>query len=291
MKIAVYGRLIGEKHLGFLETLIKKIIGFKFELTIHSSVISQLSDETKKRYAFESFSTQTQLQDVNFLFSIGGDGTLLDAITFIRGSGIPVLGINTGRLGFLSSISIEEMDNALQAIINKAYVLDSRTLLRLETSNNIYGELNFALNEFTVHKQESASMITIHAYLDDEYLNSYWADGLIVSTPTGSTAYSLSCGGPIMMPQSENFIINPIAPHNLNVRPIVIRDSQEITLKLEGRTEHFLIALDSRSKTIDASISLKIKKENFTINLLRLKEHDFLSTIRNKMMWGADKRN
>jgi len=215
----------------------------------------------------------------------------LDTVTLIRDSKIPILGINTGRLGFLSNISIQEIDQAMDALHSKKYTVDERALLKVKTEDNLFGETNFALNELTIHKKDSSSMITIHAYINDQYLNSYWADGLIIATPTGSTAYSLSCAGPIVVPGSENFVITPIAPHNLNVRPIVVSDNSEIKLKIEGRGMQFLASLDSRSETIDSKYELTIVKEKFKIGLIQLENQDFLRTIRNKLMWGIDKRN
>lgn len=290
MKIALYGRLV-HKEYSFLRKLIKEMKAYNIELMAHQSIIEQLKKKQKLDFPIESFNDSDKLKDIDYLFSIGGDGTLLDAISYICKSQTPVLGINTGRLGFLSSVSDTEIKTALEAIQNKDYDLDSRTLISLETPNNPFGETNFALNEFAVYRQESGAMITTHVYLDTKHLNSYRADGVIISTPTGSTAYSLSCGGPIMMPNTENFIITPIAPHNLNVRPIVIKDSQEITLKVEGRSKHFLLSLDSRSRIMPLSSVLKIKKSDFKVNLVRLKGQDFLTTLKSKLMWGQDTRN
>jgi len=229
---------------------------------------------------------------IDLLISVGGDGTFLETIHIVRDSGIPVLGVNTGRLGFLASTHKDEIKEVLEYIHNDKYRLQNRTVLTLETKENLFGENNFALNELTVHKKDSSSMITIHAYFGDLYLNSYWADGLIISTPTGSTAYSLSCGGPIVVPGSGSFVITPIAPHNLNVRPIVVPDNRTIRLKIEGRgEEEFLCTLDSKSVTIDSSIELYIKKANFELNVVQTDKQNFLNTIRNKMMWGLDSRN
>lgn len=293
MKIAIYGRIIDSGQMEFINSLLSKIQNIGAEMLIHDSFRKALASSIKLPDSASSFSNHEELSNANadVLFSIGGDGTLLDTVTLVRDSGIPIFGINTGRLGFLSSVATDEIDIALESILNKNYNIDKRTLLQLHTGNNLFENRNFALNEFTVHKQDSASMITIHSYIDGEYFNSYWADGLIVATPTGSTAYSLSCGGPIVLPGSGNLIITPIAPHNLNVRPVVIPDDKTITLKLEGRTEHYLLALDARSKTTDSSIEIKITRENYHINLLRLQHHSFLHTLRNKLMWGVDKRN
>ena len=216
---------------------------------------------------------------------------MLDTISLVRDSGIPIVGINTGRLGFLAGISKDAIGSCLDSLIQGRYDLDQRSLIRLETNRSLFGEVNYALNEITIHKKDSSSMIIIHTYLNGEYLNSYWADGLIIATPTGSTGYSLSCGGPIIVPQSENFVITPIAPHNLNVRPIVVSDKYVISLEVEGRSQYFLASLDSRSVTIDSSIQLAARKEDFMAKIVRLHDQNFLVTLRDKLMWGLDARN
>jgi NAD+ kinase len=212
-------------------------------------------------------------------------------LTQVQDSGIPVLGINVGRLGFLSSISTQEINQCLDSLFKGHFTIDKRRLLRLDSSINLFGDVNYALNELTIHKKDSSSMIIINTYINGEYLNSYWADGLIIATPTGSTGYSLSCGGPIIAPYSENFVITPIAPHNLNVRPIVVSDENVISLEVEGRSQYFIASLDSRSVTIDSSVSLAIKKSDFTMNLLRIGNDNFLDTLRKKLNWGLDSRN
>ena len=209
----------------------------------------------------------------------------------IRDSGIPVLGVNTGRLGFLANTSRDEIQMALHDLRDNKYRLQTRSLLTMVTEDNLFGEDNFALNELTVHKKDTSSMITIHTYIGDLFLNAYWADGLIVATPTGSTAYSLSCGGPIMVPGAQDYVITPIAPHNLNVRPVVVPDDRVIRLKIQGRGRDYLCSLDSRSVTIDSAIELTIKRAEFSLNVIQTEGQNFLSTIRNKMMWGLDRRN
>jgi NAD+ kinase len=293
MKIAVYGRVFNEKYDDSVKELFNILHRKKAQLIIYSQFHSFLKERINLSSDFsQTFSQHSDIKDAaDIMLSIGGDGTLLDTLKFVRDSGIPVLGINTGRLGFLSTVSLSELEESIDLIINRQFEISQRNLLRLETSVNLFNGENFALNELTVHKKDSASMMTIHAYLNDEYLNTYWADGLIVSTPTGSTAYSLSCGGPIIIPGSENFIITPIAPHNLNVRPIVLPSNNEIRLKLEGRSKQYLVALDSRTETIDSTVELVIKKESFKLNLIRLHNQNFLSTLRNKLMWGMDLRN
>ena len=232
-----------------------------------------------------------ELADIDVVISIGGDGTLLDTISLIGAYETPVLGINTGRMGFLATIAKEEKDVAVIDLLENRYSLEDRSLVKLESSVPLFKGLNFGLNEFTIHKRDTSSMITVHTYIDGDYLNSYWADGLIVSTPTGSTGYSLSCGGPLISPLAKNFVITPVSPHNLNVRPIVVSDDSEISFKIEGRSEKFLVSLDSRSAPIDASVELKIKKEIFVAKLVKFHNYSFFDTLRQKLNWGYDMRN
>jgi NAD+ kinase len=225
------------------------------------------------------------------LISLGGDGTLLDTLSLIRDSGIPVIGINFGRLGFLASINKDEIRIAIKALHNKEYSLDKRTLLSLESKFDLFGEENFALNDITIHRRDKSAMMIIHAYMNNEFVNSYWADGLIIATPTGSTAYSLSCGGPIIYPSSQNFVITPIAPHNLNVRPVIIPDDVSLTFEVEARSAKFLVSCDSRTETVDRSVKLTLNKAAFHVNLIRLNNESYLTTLRNKLLWGIDTRN
>jgi NAD+ kinase len=222
---------------------------------------------------------------------MGGDGTFIETVGYIRDSQVPIIGINTGRLGFLANISRDQIESSLDMIRNKKYEYQLRSLLRIKTEENLFGDDNFALNEVTFHKKDTSSMITVHASLDNKYLNSYWADGLIVSTPTGSTAYSLSCGGPIVTPGCKVHILTPIAPHNLNVRPMVVPDHLPIKLSLEGRERKYLISLDGKSMNIRKGEEVLIEKAEFMINVIKFEENNFLDTIRNKMLWGKDKRN
>ena len=229
--------------------------------------------------------------DTDFICSIGGDGTLLEAVSVAAGLGIPVAGVHTGRLGFLASISFGGLEDLVRRIKAGDYTLEERSLIHLVDDDNLFEGRNFALNEVAIMKRDTGSMITVHTFINGKYLNSYWADGLIVSTPTGSTGYSLSCGGPIVLPQSESFIITPVSPHNLNVRPLVIPDSSLITCTVEGRGKKALLSLDTRSRAIDMDVSFTIRKETFTARLLRLPQDDFTDTLRNKLYWGADLRN
>lgn len=291
MKIAIYSRNLSKIHANFVDELVFKLIDKQVEVVVYKPLLEFLNTPNKLKNDVKIFKDSKELNGVDYMFSVGGDGTLLESVSYVKKLRIPILGINTGRLGFLTSVSIQETDEAIKSILAKDYELDTRSLLEVVLKNNPFGTLNFALNEVTIQKKDSSSMITIHTYLDGKFLNSYWADGLIVSTPTGSTAYSLSCNGPIVLPNSGNIIITPIAPHNLNVRPLVIPDNIEVRLLIESRAENCLVALDYKSETIPVSTEIIIKKSKKQIRLIRLKNHDFLSTLRNKLMWGLDKRN
>ena len=229
---------------------------------------------------------------VDLLISFGGDGTFLDTATMIKDSQIPILGINAGRLGFLANITQDDIDQAVLAISTKQYKIDNRTLLQVNNSMELLNKpCQFALNEITLIKKDSSSMLKIHAEINDRFLNTYWADGLIIATPTGSTAYSLSCGGPILTPGSDNFVITPVSPHNLNLRPLVVSDNENITLKAESREGQFLLTMDSQSFTVDNNKSVQLKKAEFTLSLIELEDQNFFKTIRNKLFWGKDSRN
>ena len=292
MKVAVYGKQFQEEVAPFVLELFTELEKAQMEILVYEPFYDFLSQQSNLNLFLNTFNTYEELKnDIDLFVSVGGDGTILDATTLIRDSGIPIIGVNTGRLGFLADIAKDQIPKTIKQLVNKRFSIDERTLLKLETSEPIFGDLNFALNEVTISRKDTTSMITITTYINDQYLNSYWADGLIIATPTGSTGYSLSCGGPIVMPGSDNFIITPIAPHNLNVRPLVISDEFEIKVKVEGRANQFLVALDSRIQTIDAGIELTIKKEGFKINMIETETQDFASTLRNKLLWGLDKRN
>tara|TARA_R110001592_G_scaffold32788_2_gene114490 strand:+ start:1340 stop:2215 length:876 start_codon:yes stop_codon:yes gene_type:complete len=291
VKVAIYSRELSEKHFDFVQELFNKLLSNNIEVFVFSQFYNFIVHKIDLNSSIQQFNSHTDLVGIDFLFSIGGDGTLLETSTLVREKSIPVMGINTGRLGFLSTIATHEIEFAIESLKKKDYHLDTRTLLSLEMNKNPFIDYNLALNEVTLQKKDTSAMITIHAYLDGKFLNTYWADGLIIATPTGSTAYSLSCNGPIVLPNSGNIIITPIAPHNLNVRPLVIPDDIELTLKVEGRTDNFLVALDSRSASIPVESELRIKKSRNEISLIRLTGHDYLNTLRNKLMWGVDKRN
>jgi len=291
MNVALYCRTIRKEDIPILQRILDLLSKKKIGVFVYKSFFEGIWKEIKTRSGVVTFQSHEDIKEkTDFMFSLGGDGTLLDTLTFIRNQNIPVVGINIGRLGFLANIGKDEIEGAIEAISSGSYVLDKRTLLELESNIPLFGEVNYALNDVTIHKKDSSSMILIHTYLNGEFLNSYFADGLIVATPTGSTGYSLSCGGPIVIPSSENFVITPIAPHNLNVRPIVVPDSSVISFEIEGRQEQFFCTLDSRAEAIDSSTQLAVRKRNGQLNLVRLSDHHFLDTLRRKLMWGADVR-
>lgn len=294
MKVAIYGQY----YQNSTEPIIRDIFVFfnknNVELVIQDDFLAMLYEKEIIKKEYKTFHDYNDLDNnVDVLVSIGGDGTILRAATLVRNSGIPILGINAGRLGFLATVQKENIEELMQFVINKNYSLSPRTLLSLESSPNIpeIEGLNFAMNEISVSRKDTTSMITIETYLNNEYLNSYWADGLIISTPTGSTGYSLSCGGPILTPEVESFVITPIAPHNLNARPLVIPDNVEIKLKVSGREEQYLVSLDSRIASISNDTVLTIKKTPFQINMVEIPGKSFLKTLRTKLLWGEDKRN
>jgi len=292
MKIALFGTNFSENFNKYIQHLINKLESEKVDIYIEQFFLNYLKEKMRFKNDVLTFTNHEDLKDkADILFSIGGDGTLLSAVSFVRNSNIPILGINTGRLGFISSVAPDQIEQAVNDVLNNKYKTNKRTLLTLKTSNNLFKNKNFALNEVAVLKKDTSSMIKIEAYVDEEFLNTYWADGLIVSTPTGSTGYSLSCGGPIIAPGTNNIIITPIAQHNLNVRPIVINHNSTIKLKVEDRDQLALVSLDSCSRAFDSSVELTIKKASFKINLIEPQNNSFISTVRQKLMWGSDKRN
>lgn len=292
MKIAIYGRQFNNSVVPFLQHIFDSLASKGVKTVIYDKFNQFIADKITLTEPVEVFSSGEELKgQVDLMFSLGGDGTLLDTVTLIRDSGIPVLGINFGRLGFLASINKDDIESAIDSLINKQYTLDKRSLLSIESPINPFGTDNFALNDITFHKRDTSAMIIIHAYLNNDFLNSYWADGLIVATPTGSTAYSLSCGGPIVFPNSGNILVTPIAPHNLNVRPIVLSDSNELSFEIEGRSSKYRLSCDSRTEVVDTSVKTVIKKASFEMNLIRLNNENYLTTLRNKLLWGIDTRN
>ncbi|MEC9303651.1 MAG: NAD kinase [Bacteroidota bacterium] len=291
MTIAIFGSPYPEHFTKYIQHLVKKLESEHVKIIIEENFNNFLQNNIRFTSTIDVFNSYESLKEkADFLISIGGDGTLLKAVTFVRELNIPIMGINTGRLGFISSISATQISDAINDILRKEYTINERTLLQLDTNKNLFKDKNFALNEVAVSKKDTSSMIRIDAFIDDEFLNTYWADGLVISTPTGSTGYSLSCGGPIIVPGTNNIIITPNAPHNLNVRPIVINDNSVIKLKVEDRDQIALVSLDSRSRAFDSETELIIKKTDFKIKLIQPQNNSFTSTIRNKLMWGLDKR-
>ena len=294
MKIAIYGQFYSNRS----EQTIAKLLNLldRADLNVHiEHQFHELLIKDPKLSISDHFKTFNELDASFDLFvSIGGDGTILRAATFVKDLAIPIVGINTGRLGFLATVQIENLEKAFDDILNGHYKISERSLLEFETNPshpNAFEDFNFALNDIAISRNNTTSMITVETKLNGEYLTSYWADGLIISTPTGSTGYSLSCGGPVIMPEADSFILTPIAPHNLSARPLVIPGSTEITLKVSGREEDYLVSLDSRLATIENSYTLIIKKAPFCIKLIELHDVSFLDTLRKKLLWGEDKRN
>ena len=293
MKIAIYGRQFNNTVLPHVQQVFDTLAQYDVEPFVYDKYNHFVSGKIFFPKKFQIFRNHADLiaAKVDVVISLGGDGTLLDTVTLIGDSNIPVIGINFGRLGFLASINKNDIASAIQSLVKKEFTLDKREQIQLESELNLFGNENFALNDITIHKRDTSAMMIVHAYLNGDFLNSYWADGLIVATPTGSTAYSLSCGGPIILPGSGNMVVTPISPHNLNVRPVVLSDNNILSFEIEGRSSKYLVTCDSRTEVIDTSIKIKVKKADFGINLIRLNNENYLSTLRNKLLWGIDTRN
>ncbi|MBN1985204.1 MAG: NAD kinase [Prolixibacteraceae bacterium] len=293
MKVAVFGTSVSDEFISVIREFFHFLKENKIEVQLYKPFYSFLVEELNVTPYYSSFfHSHVDFNEKNeFIFSVGGDGTFLHSVVNIRNFDIPVVGVNSGRLGFLADISQEQINDALTEIFNHNYSIVERTMLQVDFNGRENIDFNFALNEMTVLKTDTSSMINVSAYLDKALLNNYWADGLIVATPTGSTAYSLSVGGPILTPDSENFVITPLAPHNLTIRPLVVPDNYNIKLKVEGRGTHYLTSLDFRSVPVEFSTTITIKKASFKLKTLQLPELTFFNTLRNKLMWGVDKRN
>ena len=295
-KISLFGKQFGKNFFEKGALLFKIFEENNIEIAMYQPFFDFFKNETDIKFKTPTFFDHySNLEDSDLLLSIGGDGTFLEAITYVRNRNIPIVGINSGRLGFLADISMEELPEAINEILNEQYFTRQMDLLTVETrhapSLHAFGDINFALNEIAIHKCDSSSMITIHTYLNGSFLNSYWGDGLIIATPTGSTAYSLSVGGPILNPSCKEFIISPIAPHNLSVRPLVVPNDAEIMLKVESRRDQYMASLDLRSQILNNNVEIHVKKANFNVTVAKRMNYDFYSTLRSKLMWGADKRN
>ena len=293
MNIAIFGRVFKHSNATFIQTLFDELKAMGVNYCTEDVFLAQCVANNIRISNTSSYTNRDELMKLqpDFMIVLGGDGTMLDSLVYIHNTAIPVLGINMGRLGFLTGENRNDIVKLLEQLNRGYYTVEKRSVLKLESDANIFDQAPYALNDFVIHKKDSSSMMTIHTYLNGEFLNSYWADGLIVSTPTGSTGYSLSCGGPILFPGSNSFVITPIAPHNLNVRPMVISDEHVISFEVEDRSTSFLVTLDSRSETIFSSVNLAVRKAEYQFSLLKFHEENYLNTLRKKLMWGIDNRN
>ncbi|MDR3007773.1 MAG: NAD kinase [Sphingobacterium sp.] len=293
MRIAIYGREFQPSVIPHVKHLFEYLVDKNIEIWVYDPFHEFLISQFECAFNFSTYNTYREIKDhINIMLSLGGDGTMLSAVSLIKDSGIPIAGINFGRLGFLASINKNDFEDAIDDILNQRFSIQKRVLLSVESEQaNLFQGNHYALNDITVFRYDSSAMITVNARINGELLNSYWADGLIIATPTGSTAYSLSCGGPIIMPESGNFVITPISPHNLNVRPIVISNQFTLELEIESRSNQYILSCDSKNESIDTSVKLTIKQAPFTINLIRLPHESFFSTLREKLLWGIDVRN
>lgn len=291
MKIGIYSRYIDlSVHGAFVTSFFDFLKKQKVSISIHTHLAKLLKD-FESIEALDTFEYCNTSESFNFIFSLGGDGTVLDTLSIVKDTGTPVLGINLGRFGFLANSQQENFEHNFYALQSGDYVIDQRTVLKLDMDFDLFDGFPYSLNDLIVHKKDSASMITVHTKLNGEILNSYWADGLILATPTGSTGYSLSCGGPILFPGSLSLVLTPIAPHNLTVRPLVIGDNSKVSFEVDSRTDDFLVTLDSRSATVPSGCKLSVKKADFHFNMVQIEGHSYVRTLRNKLMWGLDKRN
>lgn len=292
MNVAIFSRKVNKQNIEYFNEFLGVLKDYGWNPVFEKNLKDLLVAKAGIPANADEFTNHRDFKTgIDLSFSIGGDGTFIQNVKFVRDSNVPILGFNTGRLGFLANISRENLEEAMDLVYRKKYELQKRSLLRIETESNLFGDENIALNELTLHKKDTSSMITVHASIDDKYLNSYWADGLIVATPSGSTAYSLSCGGPIITPGCKVHILTPIAPHNLNVRPMVVPDHMEVKLSVEGRDRKYLISIDGKSLAIRQGEEVSVHKADFMINVIKFEDNNFLDTIRNKMLWGIDRRN
>lgn len=292
MKVAIYSRVFDSTQEKDVQLFFDELDKEQIIPVVHEPYLKTIDPHISLPSSTETFSgTKDLTEEIDFFISLGGDGTLLDTVTLVRNKKIPVVGINFGRLGFLAGIGRDELVMAIKALARRSYIIDRRTLIHLDSNVPLFNDVPYALNEFAIHKRDTAPMVKIHTYLNGELLNTYWADGLILATPTGSTGYSLSLGGPVVFPESSSFVLTPIAPHNLNVRPIIIPDSTIVSFEVESRSDDIICSLDSRREIVDKNVLLAVRRENFMMNLVRLNENNFLQTLRNKLSWGLDRRN
>ncbi len=290
MTIALFGKTIALENGENMRQLFAELAKNQVEIVVYQPFAELVKAFVPSGVNYNVFTSNADL-NADLLFSIGGDGTILDTVPFVLDSGIPVAGINMGRLGFLSSISKNEIVNAVNSVLTGDYTVEQRSLLELVSPEKVFDDVKYALNELNVIRNPEHSLLAIKVFVDDIYLNTYWGDGILLATPTGSTAYSLSAGGPIIAPNAKNFVITPIATHNLTVRPVVIPDDSTIRIQVEGREKSFVFSMDSRNCTLDTSVQLEVRKAGFCLNLVRMRGEDFFGTIRNKLMWGKDNRN
>ena len=292
MKLAIHGKGVNPGDKDFLISFFTHLDKMNIRFWVEESYLKALHEWVDMERAL-SYSSSDDLKKsgVQYIISMGGDGTLLDTLNYAKDTSLPVLGINLGRLGFLSATPREKAFEAIEALRNGQFSIEKRSLLELHSGENFFGAVNYALNDFTIHKRDTGSMITIDTYLNGEFFTSYWADGIIVATPTGSTAYSLSCGGPVIMPDSNSFVITPVAPHNLNIRPIIIPDTSVVSFRIKGRGTSHLISLDSRYEVVEYFQELGVQKADFYFNLIRCNQQHFIDTLREKLSWGLDTRN
>ena len=288
--IAIHGRKIKASSVVEVQTLLRQLVSRGVQLSVSSDFL-KLNEAMLSEFSLAVYGLNQEKKFFNAFISVGGDGTFLETLTHVGSLEIPILGINTGRLGFLASIAQDQITVAIDKLLTGNYEIEKRSLISLSSNQKVFNGFNYALNEFSILRKDSSAMIVIKSYLNRDFLNSYWADGLMISTPTGSTGYSLSCGGPILLPENENFIITPVSPHNLNIRPLIVPDTSEFTFEVESRTNNFLISLDSRSQTVNDSIQMKVQKAPFQAYLIKVEGVSFIETLRNKLSWGLDKRN
>jgi len=291
MKLAIHGRNFADAARPFIQQMFDELARQQVEVQLSQTYRTFLDTVGVAHYSTQTYTSHRDLGEADFALSLGGDGTLLEVVTQVGPRLTPIVGINVGRLGFLATVNPDAISAMIQSLFAGKYNLDERSLIALQSDEDLFDGVPFGLNDVTITKTETSSMITVHTYLDGEFLNSYWADGLIVSTPSGSTGYSLSCGGPVLLPHTANFIITPVSPHNLNVRPMVVPDSSLLSFEVESRSNTFLVSVDSRFRTVDLSTRLSVRKEAFPARLVKLEGDNFLDTLRSKLNWGWDIRN
>ena len=293
MQVAIFSKILKERDEPYIQLLFDVLHEFGIAAYVHAPYLESLRGRINFKINVGAYDGHIdfKMRGFDYIITLGGDGTILAAVTHVRGTGVPILGINLGRLGFLATVGKEHIREAVGALVKGQFYIGERRTLGMDSEPGLFGEQPFALNDFTLLKRDTSSMITIHTYINGNYLNTYWADGIILATPTGSTGYSLSCGGPVVFPDSKNFVLTPVAPHNLNVRPLVISDSSVISFEVEGRAENFLCTMDSRFEVINSNHQIALRRGNFIIKMVHLNDVGFLETIRNKLTWGVDLRN